>query len=137
MHRPEHMKKENPDSVASWIALTTAIATDVDEFNHHKERNGQMAVRISNRHDQCEVQLPGMRSKRLVLALEDHELTVSIHPDFPRQQLTITMEPDRDGHHGFWVLGDPLKENTKLSAQQLSEYLLKPVLSCAEINLTK
>lgn len=132
LHRTEH-RKENPDTVDLWGALISAIAKDVNEFNHHKERTGQMAVHISNRYHQCEVYLPGMQSKRLVLALEDNELKVSVHPDFPRQQLAITIEPDQEGRHGFWVLGDP-KENAKLATQQLSEYLLKPVLSSAEIN---
>ena len=85
-------------------------------------------------HYRCEVYLPGMQSMRLVLALEDDGLKVSVHPDFPRQQLAITIEPDHEGRHGFWVLGDHAKENARLSAQQLSEYLLKPVLSSAEIN---
>ena len=134
VHRTEHLKKENPDTVDLWSALTSAIAEDVNEFNHHKERTGQAAVRISNRHHQCEVYLPGMQGKRMVLTLEDNELKVSVHPDFPSQQLAITIEPDQEGRHGFWVLGDHSKENAKRSAQQLSEYLLKPVLSSAEIN---
>jgi hypothetical protein len=131
VHRTEHLKEENPDTEGLWSALTSAISKDVNEFNLHKERTGQIAVHISNRHHQCEVYLPGMQSKRLVLALEDNELKVSIHPDFPSQQLAITIEHDQEGRHGFWVLGDHSKENAKRSTQQLSEYLLKPVLSCA------
>lgn len=132
--RTEHLEEENPDTVDLWSALTSAVAKDVNEFNNHKERAGQMAVHISNRHYRCEVYLPGMQSMRLVLALEDDGLKVSVHPDFPRQQLAITIEPDQEGRHGFGVLGDHAKENARLSAQQLSEYLLKPVLSSAEIN---
>jgi hypothetical protein len=134
VHRTEHLKEENPDTVDLWSALTSAIAKDVNEFNDHKQRTGQMAVHISNRHYQCEVYLPGMQSKRLVLALGDNELKVSVHPDFPRQQVAITIKPDQEGRHGYWVLGDHSKENAKLSTQQLSEYLLKPVLSSGEIN---
>jgi hypothetical protein len=134
LHRAEHPKEENPDAVGLWSALTSAIAKDVSEFNHHKERTGQMAVHISNRRYRCEVYLPGMQSKRLVLALEDSQLRVSIHPDFPKQQLAISIEPDKDGAHCFWLLGDHSPGNAKLSAQQLSEYLLKPILSSAEIN---
>jgi hypothetical protein len=48
--------------------------------------------------------------------------------------LTITIELDPDGQHGFWVLGEATKESARLSVQQLSEYLLKPVLCCAAIN---
>jgi hypothetical protein len=111
VHRTEHLKEENPDTEGLWSALTSAISKDVNEFNLHKERTGQIAVHISNRHHQCEVYLPGMQSKRLVLALEDNELKVSIHPDFPSQQLAITIEHDQEGRHGFWVLGDHSKEN--------------------------
>lgn len=74
VHRTEHLKEENPDTVDLWSALTSAIAEDVNEFNHHKERTGQGAVRISNRQHQCEVYLPGMQGKRMVLTLEDNEL---------------------------------------------------------------
>jgi len=66
--------------------------------------------------------------------LENNDLYVSVHPDFPNQRLTITIEPDADGKHGFWVLGECTKERAKLSAQQLSEYLLKPILASASIN---
>jgi hypothetical protein len=75
-----------------------------------------------------------MQSRRLVLTLESNDLYVTVHPDFPNQQLTITIEPDADGQHGFWVLGEHTKERAKLSAQQLSEYLLKPILASASIN---
>ncbi len=75
-----------------------------------------------------------MQSKRLVLALEDNELKVSVHPNFPNQPLAITIESEQEGRHGFWILGDHSNEDAKLSTQQLSEYLLKPILSSAEIN---
>ena len=96
-------------------------------------------MRVAQRGFQCEVYLPGMRGKRLVLTLENNELDVSIHPDFPKQQTMITIELDTESQHGFWVLGEPAKaEPTKkggrLSVQQLSEYLLKPILSSADIN---
>jgi len=133
LHGTQHLNDESPGTVNLWSALTATIAKDVNEFNHHKERTGQMAVCISNRQHQCEVYLPGMQSKRLVLALEDNELKVSVHPDFPSQQSAITIETDLEGRHGFWVLGDHAK-NAKLSTAQLSEYLFKPVLSSAEIN---
>jgi hypothetical protein len=66
--------------------------------------------------------------------LENNDLYVSVHPDFPNQRLTIKIEPDADGQHGFWVLGECTKERSKLTAQQLSEYLLKPILASAGIN---
>jgi hypothetical protein len=75
-----------------------------------------------------------MQSKRLVLTLENNDLYVSVHPDFPKQRLTITIESDADGKHGFWVLGKRTEERAKLSAQQLSEYLLKPILASSSID---
>jgi hypothetical protein len=132
--RTEHQKKETPGTRDAWSALVSVITNDVSEFNNHKERAGQMPVCISKRQSHCEVHLPGMQSKRLVLALEGNDLRVSVHPDFPKQQLAIAIELDEEGRHGFWVLGDDTKENSKLSVQALSEYLLKPILSSAAIN---
>ena len=90
---------------------------------------------MSKGSSECEVYLPGMHGKKLDLKLENGDLQVTIHPDFPEQQLTITIEPDKEGLHGFWVLGEPGKEKSgKLSVQQLSEYLVKPILASADIN---
>jgi hypothetical protein len=75
-----------------------------------------------------------MQGKSLVLNLDDKDLQVSVHPEFPKQPLTIAIELDKDGQHASWVLGESTKENAKLSDEQLSEYLLKPVLSSASIN---
>lgn len=50
----------------------------------------------------------------------------------PEQKQTVTMELGGDGQHVFWILREHSKESAKLSVQQLSEYLLKPVLTCAE-----
>jgi hypothetical protein len=44
-----------------------------------------------------------------------------------------TVLPAWQQEAAFASLRDP-KERAKLSVQQLSEYLLKPVLSCAAIN---
>jgi hypothetical protein len=70
----------------------------------------------------------------MVLTLANNDLQVLVHPDFPKQPLTITFEPDEDGKHGFWVLGEPSKKSGKVSVQQLSEYLLKPILASADIS---
>jgi hypothetical protein len=43
-----------------------------------------------------------MHGQKLDLKLEDGDLQVTVHPDFPEQQLTITIEPDKEGLHGFW-----------------------------------
>lgn len=131
--RTEHPRKRSPGTLGAWSALVSSITTDVNDFNQHKQRTGQTAVCMSQGNFQCQVYLPGMHSKRLVLTLDSNDLKVSVHPDFPKQQLTITVETDMEGKHGFWVLGDPAKE--KLSGQQLSEYLLKPILASADINI--
>lgn len=75
-----------------------------------------------------------MHGKKLDLKLDNCDLQVTVHPDFPEQPLIITIEPDKEGLHGFWVLGEASTESRKLSVQQLSEYLLKPILGSADIN---
>jgi hypothetical protein len=130
----KHPKRQIPGAPQAWSALISSITNDVNEFNGHKERAGQAAVCLAQGPSQCEVYLPGMHSKRLVLTLDNNGLQVTVHPDFPEQKLTITFEPGKESGHSFWVLGDPAKENAKLSVQQLSEYLLKPVLASADIN---
>jgi hypothetical protein len=132
--RPEHAKKQIPGAQNGWSALVSVITKDVNEFNNHKERAGQTPVRISSRNFQCQVHLPGMDGKSLVLTLDNNDLRVSVHPEFPKQPLTIAIELDKDGQHAFWILGKSTEENARLSDQQLSEYLLKPVLSSAAIN---
>ena len=127
-------KKPVPGTLEAWNSLVSTITRDVSEFNNHKERAGQTPARISQRHFQCEVHLPGMGGKSLVLTLDNKNLQVSVHPEFPKQPLTIAIELDKDGQHTFWSLGESTSENAKLSDQQLSEYLLKPVLSSAAIN---
>jgi hypothetical protein len=133
--RTEQLKRQIPGALDAWKALVASIANDLNEFNKHKERAGKAAAHMSQRRFQCEVYLPGMQSKRLVLTLDNNDLRVSVHPDFPAQQLTITIEPDNDGQHGYWLLGEPVKESGKRSAEQLSEYLLKPILACADTNM--
>jgi hypothetical protein len=130
----ERLKKQSPGSLGAWSALVSSIASDVNDFNKHKKRAGQTAVCMSQGPSQCQVYLPGMHSKRLVLTLDNNGLQVSLHPDFPKQQLTITIELDKEGQHGWWVLGKLTKENVNLSGQELSEYLLKPMLASADIN---
>jgi hypothetical protein len=130
----EHHEQQTAGTLHAWNALVSAISSDINEFNTHKERAGQTAVRMRERPSECEVYLSGMHSQRLVLRLDNDGLQVSVHPDFPKQRLTITIDLDRDGEHGFWVLGGSTEESARLSVQQLSEYLLKPVLCCAAIN---
>jgi len=130
----KHAKKHVPGVLNAWNGLVSSITKDVNDFNNHKERAGQTPARIRQRHFECEVHLPGMQGKRLVVTLDNKDLQVSIHPEFPKQPLAIAIELDKDGQHAAWVLGDSAKENARLSDEQLSEYLLKPVLSSASIN---
>ncbi len=130
----EHLQKESPGALSAWSALVSSITSDVNEFNKHKKRAGQTAVCMSQGPSQCQVYLPGMHSKRLVLTLDNNGLHVSVHPDFPKQQSTITIELDKEAKHGSWLLGKLTKGNTQLSGQELSEYLLKPILTSADIN---
>jgi hypothetical protein len=127
--RTEHPR--NRAAQSGWDTLVSAITRDVNYFNNRKERSGHTLVRISQRHFQCEVHLSGMQGKTLALALEDRGLQVSVHPDFPVQQRTIKLD---EAQAGFWILGLATKESAKLSCDQLSEYLLKPILSSAAIN---
>jgi len=137
--RTEHLEKQIPGALEAWNALVSSIKSDVSYFNMHKKRVGQTAVRVAQRGFQCEVYLPGMHGKRLVLTLDNNDLEVSVHPDFPKQKLTITIELDKESQHGFWVLGkpaneEPTKTGGQLSVQELSEYLLRPILVSADIN---
>jgi hypothetical protein len=72
-----------------------------------------------------------MHAKSLALSLDEKDLRVSVHPDFPEQPLTITVEIEKEGQRSHWVLGGATEENAMLTDQQLSEYLLKPILSTA------
>jgi hypothetical protein len=46
-----------------------------------------------------------MHSKRLVLTSDNNGLVVSVHPDFTQQSMTITIDLDKEGQHGWWVFG--------------------------------
>jgi hypothetical protein len=134
VHDVEHHAKQVAGAANAWSALVSSITNDVNDFNKHEERSGQDPVRMSQRSFQCEVNLPGLLGKRLVLTLQNNDLQVTVHPNFPHQKLTVTIKLDRDGQHASWVLADHTKESTHLSVEQLSEYLLKPILSCANIS---
>lgn len=131
--RTERLKKQSPGALSAWSALVSSITTDINDFNQHKKRAGQTAVCMSQKPFQCQVYVPGMHSKRLVLTLANDGLKVSVHPDFPTQQSTITIELDKEGQHGSWVLDKLTRESAQLSGQELSEYLLKPILASADI----
>src|ERR1035438_278132 len=95
--RAKRPKKQIPGALNAWNALVSAIAVDVGDFNNHKERAGQTPVRMSQKSFECEVYLPGMHGERMVLTLDNNDLHITVHPDFPDQQLTITIELDKEG----------------------------------------
>jgi hypothetical protein len=133
--RTEYPKKRIPGALNGWNALVSSITSDLNDFNNRSERAGHTPVVLSRKNFRCEVHLSGMTGKTLVLTLDNSDcLQVVTHPDFPEQRLTITLELDKEGQRSFWVLGQATKERAQLSDQQLSEYLLKPILSCASIN---
>jgi len=127
-------KDPAPGTLKAWEALVFSITSDVNEFNNHKERVGQTPVRIFRRHFQCEVHVSGMQGKSLVLTLDNRDLHVSVHPEFPKQPLAIAIELDGEGRHAWWLLGESIEEPARLSNEQLSEYLLRPVLSSASVH---
>ena len=132
--RPAHRKEETPGARNAWTDLVSSITYDLSNFNNHRERAGQTAASIRAEYFQCEIYIPGMHSKRLVLTLDNSNLQVVVHPEFPKQHLSINVAPDEEGQPGFWQLGVSTRESARLSTQQLSEYLLKPILSAAAIN---
>jgi len=95
VERAKHLKRQVPGTLKAWSELASIT---VDDFNNNKERVGQTALRMSQRRSQCEVHLPGMHGKSLVLTLDDNDLLVSVHPDFPKQQSTITIELDKEAN---------------------------------------
>ena len=101
VNQTKHLKKQMPGALNAWSALVSSITSDINEFNKHKERAGQTPVRMSQRRFECEVHLPGMHGKSLVLTLDGKDLQVSVHPDFPKQPLTITIELDQAGQQRF------------------------------------
>jgi hypothetical protein len=48
--------------------------------------------------------------------------------------MIIAIELDKEHRHGWWVLSKSTKENAKLSDQELSANLLKPIPGAAGIS---
>lgn len=122
----ERSAKRVERAVSSIRAMSTSLTTT--------ESAGQTPARLAQRHFQCEVHLPGMHAKSLALSLDEKDLRISVHPDFPEQPLTITVEIGKEGQRSHWMLGGATEENAMPTDQQLSEYLLKPMLSTAAIS---
>jgi|SRR5579872_1475554 len=133
--KPKPQAMQAAGALAAWKALTAAIAIDVNDFNLHPQRIGKSPVcmqdkMVSPTRFECDVLVPGMSSEMLVLRLDsDNSVEVSVHPKFPAQPLAITLEPDDDGHNSHWIVGNTAENMATMSVQQLSEYVLKPILS--------
>jgi hypothetical protein len=123
----------------AWADLLAVLRTDVKEFNNHKSRAGHSPALMSGQtlalaRFQFEVYVPEMNSRLLVLTLTGNSLHVNVRPQFPDQQSTIRLESGKNGKHYCWFLDGLGKEKKEVSVQQLSEYLLRPILSSSEID---
>lgn len=128
------------DARAAWAELLAAMRKDVDEFNKHKARAGHSPVLLTNEalsleRLQFEVYVPEMNSRVLVLTLGEKGLRVDVRPHFPEQLSAIQIEFCPNSRRFSWVVdGGAGKAKNKLTVQQLSEYLLGPILSGTEID---
>jgi hypothetical protein len=121
----------------AWAELLSTMRKDVNEFNNNKSRLKHSPVLMTGEASalagyQFEVSVPEMTSKLLVLTLTGNNLHIVIRPEFPEQRSTITLSSTRNSQSYCWMLGDSDGAQSELSAQQLSEYLLRSVLSSAE-----
>jgi hypothetical protein len=109
----ERLQERAPGTLKAWNSLVSSITNDANQFNNDKERVGQTLTRVSRRHFECEVHLPGMQGKNMVLTFDNNEFQVSVHPEFPKLPLTIAIELDGEGQPASWLLGESTKENAK------------------------
>ncbi len=121
----------------AWAELLSAMKKDVDEFNRNKSRLGHSPVLMTSEASalagyQFEVYVPEMTSKLLVLTLAGNNLLTVIRPEFPEQPSTITLSSTKKSPNYCWMLGGADGAQSEMGAQQLSEYLLRSVLSSAE-----
>jgi hypothetical protein len=140
----EHGPAEKPEKLISvgeeaWAELLAVLRKDVKEFNDNKSRAGHSPVLMSTEKIalakfQFEVYVPEMNSRLMVLTLTGNSLHVDVRPKFPDQQSTITLESSKNGKHYFWLLDATGKSKKELSVQDLSEYVLRPILSSSEVD---
>jgi hypothetical protein len=81
---------------------------------------------MHKRPSECEVYC-GMHSQRLVLRLDNDDLQVSVHPNFPKQRLTITVELDPDSAR-FLSSRRIFQESARLSVQHRIIAEARPLL---------
>jgi hypothetical protein len=134
----ENSEKQIHAGKRAWAELLSAMRNDVNEFNNNKSRVGHSPVLMTSEAsalagDQFEVYVPEMSSRLLVLTLTGNNLHIVIRPEFPEQPSTITLSSTKNIQNYCWMLGGVEGGAQKeLSAQQLSELLLRSVLSSAE-----
>jgi len=136
--------KEKPDKQLSvvkeaWAELLCVMRKDVKAFNNHKSRATHSPALMSTEslslaRFQFEVYVPEMNSRLLALTLTGNSLQVNVRPKFPEQESTITLESEKGGKRYCWLLDGAGKEKKELSAEQLSEYLLRPILFSSEVD---
>ncbi len=133
--KPKNREKQAAGALSAWKGLTAAIAADVNDFNLHPRRAGKSQVcmhdkLVSPNHFECDVLVPGMSSEMLVLKLDNsNSIEVSVRPRFPAQPMAITLESDDNGQQSHWSVGNTPENKARMSVQELSEYVLKPLLS--------
>lgn len=134
----EALAKPVSGAKEAWTELLVNLKSDVKAFNGEKARAGHSAVLMSSEKQsivrfQFEVYLPEMNSKLLVLTMSGNKLEVEVRPEFPRQKSAITVEAGKNGKGYRWVVAEFARDK-EVTAANLSEYLLKPVLSSATID---
>lgn len=134
----ESSEKQISGARDAWSNLISLMRKDVNEFNKNKRRTRQNPVLMTDEtftlaEFQFEVYLPQMNGKLLVLTLDGNCLHLTVRPEYPEQRSTITLE-SKSGQQYRWVLRESREAVKTLTDQQLSERLLKPILSTADID---
>ena len=142
IHLSEDTKQKTDKQLSivkeAWAELLSVMRKDVKEFNNHKSRTSHSPALMSTEslalaRFQFEVYVPEMNSRLLVLTLTGNNLLVNIRPKFPEQEATITLE-SKKGKQYCWFVDGRGKEKKDVDAQQLSEYLLRPILFSSEVD---
>jgi hypothetical protein len=142
-HLSESSKEKSDQQLSivkeAWAELLGVMRKDVKDFNTHKSRATHSPALMSTEslslaRFQFEVYVPEMNSRLLVLTLTGNSLQVNVRPKFPEQEAAITLESQKGGTHYCWLLNGTGKEKKEVSAEQLSEYLLRPILFSSEVD---
>jgi hypothetical protein len=136
---PVDAEKQTAAARGAWSKLLSAIRNDVADFNNSKSRAGHSPVLMTDdtsspKQFQFEVYVPEMNSKMLVLNLAGNSIHSEVRPEYPDQQGTITWETGKNTKDDCWVLDGVGETRRGVTVQQLSEFLLTPILSSADID---